>query len=96
MGRPKTMKEVPNSEFMIQADLALIAMGFTGADKKGMITDIGIRLNSNGAIAVDENGMTNIKGVFAAGDSVSGASLVVRAIAGGRSLASNVNKYLVE
>ncbi len=96
MGRPKTMKEVPNSEFILDSDLVLISMGFTGADKKGMISDIGIKLAKNGTIDVDETGMTNVKGVFAAGDSVSGASLVVRAIAGGRTLASNVNKYLLK
>jgi NADPH-dependent glutamate synthase beta subunit-like oxidoreductase len=93
-GRPKTMREVPNSEFIIQADLVLIAMGFVGADRKGMISDIGIKLAKNGTVAVDGEGMTNVKGVFAAGDSVSGATLVVRAIAGGRSLAVNVDKYL--
>jgi len=94
LGRPKTMKEVPNSNLNIPADLALIAMGFTGVEKKGMISDIGIKLAKNGSIAVDENGMTNIKGVFAAGDSVAGASLVVRAIAAGRELAAKVNDFL--
>ncbi|MFZ2655322.1 MAG: glutamate synthase subunit beta [Victivallales bacterium] len=94
LGRPKAFKEVPNSEFNIPADLALISMGFTGVEKKGMISDIGIKLAKNGTIAIDENGMTNVKGVFAAGDAVAGASLVVRAIAAGRDLAEKVNKYL--
>ena len=93
-GRPRTFKEVPNSEFKIPADLALIAMGFTGVEKKGMISDMGIKLARNGTIAVDENGMTNLKGVFAAGDAVAGASLVVRAIAAGRDIAAKVDKYL--
>ncbi|OGV39033.1 MAG: glutamate synthase [Lentisphaerae bacterium GWF2_49_21] len=94
MGRPKAFKEIPKSEFYIPADLSLIAMGFSGVEKKGMISDIGIKLAKNGTIAVDENGMTNIKGVFAAGDSVAGASLVVRAIAAGRELAMKIGKYL--
>ena len=96
LGRPKSFKEIPNSEFKIPADLALIAMGFTGVEKKGMISDIGIKLAKNGTIAIDENGMTNVKGVFAAGDAVAGASLVVRAIASGRELAAKVNKYLAD
>ena len=96
LGRPKAMKEVPGSEFSIPADLALIAMGFTGVEKKGMISDLGVKLTEKGTIAIDANCMTSVRGVFAAGDAVSGASLVVRAIAAGRDLAKKVDKYLEE
>ncbi len=86
------MTEIDNA-FEINADLVLLAMGFVHAEHN-LVKDYGLKLDQRGNIAVDENCMTNIKGVFAAGDSVRGASLVVWAITQGREAAAGINKYL--
>ena len=87
------MKERPHSRFTIRADLVLVAMGFLHVDHAGLINPMGLRLDSRGNIAVNGN-MTSIEGVFAAGDSVRGASLVVHAIAGGRGVAAAIDRWL--
>ena len=94
LGKPLKMKEIQGSDFFIPADLVLIAMGFTGPSKNGLLADIGIHFSEKGNIVVDENNMTSEKGYFAAGDIVSGASLVVRAMASARKTAENINEYL--
>ncbi len=93
-GRLAKMKDIPDSEFTVDADLVLLAMGFTGPEKKGLLSQFSLDYDDRGNVKTDETGMTSKKGVFAAGDVVSGASLVVRAIAAGRELAANVNQYL--
>jgi len=93
-GRPSKMKEVPNSAFSIEADLALLAMGFVGPEHDGILSQFGVDYDKRGNVLTDASMMTSQKGVFAAGDVVSGASLVVRAIAAGRNLAANVDNYL--
>ncbi len=97
---PKTgrasMKEIPGSEFEVEADLVILAMGFTGPVKEGMINELGISLNERGNVITDENKMTNIPGVFAAGDMARGQSLVVWAIHEGRNAANGVDQYLME
>ena len=87
------MKERPNSGFTVRADLVLIAMGFLHVDHAGLVNPMGLQLDSRGNIAVNGH-MSSIEGVFAAGDSVRGASLVVHAIAGGRSAAATINRWL--
>lgn len=57
---------VPNSEFEINADLVLLAMGFTGPVKNGLLDSLGVKYDARGAVAVDEHFMTNLDGVFAA------------------------------
>ena len=69
-------------------------MGFLGPQKEGLISQLGLALNTKGLVAVDTNKMTNIPGVFAAGDIERGQSLVVWAIADGRKAAAGVDKYL--
>ena len=96
MGRPSKMKEVPGSDFVIEADLVLLAMGFVGPEHEGILSQFGVEYDKRGNVLSDAKGMTTQKGVFAAGDVVSGASLVVRAINAGRKLADNVDKYLQE
>jgi len=86
--------EIPESEFEIKADLVLLAMGFTGPKKEGLLTDLGVKINARGSVAVDENHMTNIDGVFAAGDVKLGASLIVWAIREGRDAAKGIEAYL--
>jgi glutamate synthase (NADPH) small chain len=95
-GRPSSMKEVPDSEFKIDAELVLLAMGFTGPlqQEQGPILQMNLDLDKRGNILVDENGMTSEEGIFAAGDAASGASLVVRAMIKGRELAASIDAYL--
>ncbi|OGV35015.1 MAG: glutamate synthase [Lentisphaerae bacterium GWF2_45_14] len=93
-GRPVKFKEVPGSEFVIEADLVLLAMGFTGAEKKGALEQFGIELDKRGNVKADSESGLAVGKVFAAGDAASGASLVVRAIAAGKKLAQSVNKFL--
>jgi glutamate synthase (NADPH/NADH) small chain len=90
----KPMQEVSGSEFEVEADLILLAMGFTGPVKNGMLEELGIELDGRGNVKTDENRMTSLEGVFAAGDMRRGQSLVVWAINEGRAAAEGVQKYL--
>jgi glutamate synthase (NADPH/NADH) small chain len=92
-GRPN-MREVPDSEFSIEVDLVLLAMGFLHPEHDGVLTQLGVELDSRGNIKVDGNKMTSLPGVFAAGDAARGQSLVVWAIAEGRDAARGVDQYL--
>ena len=76
------------------AQLVLLAMGFLGPEKEGLLSQLGVTLNERGLVAVDTNKMTNIPGIFAAGDIERGPSLVVWAIADGRRAAGSVHAYL--
>ena len=91
----QSFKEILGSEFEVECDLVFLAMGFLGPVKKGMLEESGVELNERGNVKTKENDMTNIEGVFAAGDMRSGQSLVVRAIDEGRSVAENINKWLM-
>ncbi len=77
------------------ADLVLLAMGFVGPERNGIIDGLGIALTERGTVARDANWMTNVPGVFAAGDMQRGQSLIVWAIADGRSSARGVDAYLM-
>jgi glutamate synthase (NADPH/NADH) small chain len=90
----KPMNEIPGSEFTIDADLVLLAMGFTGPVKNNLINELDIELDNRGNIKTDEHRMTNIPGIFAAGDMRRGQSLVVWAINEGREAAKNVHSYI--
>jgi glutamate synthase (NADPH/NADH) small chain len=89
------MKEVPGSEFELDCDLCLLAMGFVSPEHPGPIQQLNLRLDSRGNVAVDENYMSSVPGVFAAGDMRRGQSLVVWAISEGRCAAHGVDKYLM-
>jgi NAD(P)H-dependent glutamate synthase small subunit len=91
-----TMKELPGAEFVQQADLVLLAMGFVHVEHKGLVRRMGLKLDARGNLAVDENLMTSEPGVFAAGDAAAGASLVVHAIAAGRKVAESIDRYLLK
>lgn len=93
-GRP-TIKEIPGSEFQLQADLVLLAMGFVGPEKPGMLEQLGVKLTERGNVWRDDNWMTSARGVFTAGDMQRGQSLIVWAIAEGRSAARGVDRYLM-
>jgi glutamate synthase (NADPH/NADH) small chain len=86
---------LPGTEFTLQADLVLLAMGFTGPVKNGMIDQLGVALDARGNVAADADYMSSVPGVFAAGDMRRGQSLVVWAIAEGRKAAEGIDRYLV-
>lgn len=85
---------VPGSDYEIPADLVLLAMGFTGPDTSGLISELGLELTPRGTIQTDDHKMTNKKGIFAAGDASRGQSLIVYAIAEGRQTAKYVDEFL--
>jgi len=89
------MNEVPGSEFELKVDLVVLAMGFVHIEQKPLVDNFGIEVDERGNVKVDDDLMTTVPGVFAAGDSVLGASLVVRVFEQGRRVAENVDAYLV-
>ena len=93
-GRP-SMAEIPGSEFAIDADLVLLAMGFLHPEHGGMLEGLGVDLDRRGNVNVDETRMTSVPGIFAAGDMARGQSLVVWAIAEGREAAHHMDRYLM-
>ncbi len=88
------MKEIPGSEFVVEADLVLLALGFLGPVKNGMLQEAGVALDERGNVKTDSHRMTSLPGVFAAGDMRRGQSLVVWAINEGRTAAQGVQRYL--
>ncbi len=92
-GRPE-MREVMGSARELPADLVLLAMGFVHPVHEGLVKELGLSCDGRGNLEVSADGMTNAPGVFAAGDSVLGASLVVRAMASGKKVARAIDAYL--
>lgn len=90
-GRPEP---VPGSERILDAQLVLLAMGFTGAQTDGLVSQLGLDAGERGRLVRDEHFMTSVPGVFVAGDAGRGQSLIVWAIAEGRSCAAAVDEYL--
>ena len=93
-GRPQ-LAPVPGSEFEVECDLVLLAMGFVHPQHEGLLTDLGVELNARGNVATDADYQTTVPGIFAAGDMRRGQSLIVWAIAEGREAAHGVDKYLM-
>lgn len=85
---------VPGTDFELEVDLVLLAMGFTGPVKSGLLEGLGVSLDARGNVLVDGQCMTSVEGVFAGGDCKRGASLIVWAIAEGRRMAAGVDQYL--
>jgi glutamate synthase (NADPH/NADH) small chain len=97
-GRVTTLHaiQVPDkSPFELKADLVLLAMGFVGPERNGMLDALGVRLTERSTVWRDANWMTSVPGVFTAGDMQRGQSLIVWAIADGRSCARGVDGYLM-
>jgi glutamate synthase (NADPH/NADH) small chain len=92
-GRPGFVP-VPGSTFELEVDLVLIAMGFLGPEVGTFVAELGLGLSQRGNIAVDKSFQTTVPGVFACGDMARGQSLIVWAIAEGRSAAASVDRYL--
>lgn len=88
------LKEIPDSGLQLPVDLVLLAMGFVGADKVGLLQQLGVDLTRRGNVATTPDGATNVTGIFAAGDVARGQSLVVWAIADGRRVAAAVDAFL--
>ena len=88
-------KELPGTERVWPVQMALLALGFLGPEKEGLVDQLGVKLDSRGNVAVDDEMMTSVPGVFSAGDMSRGQSLVVWAIADGRRAAKGVDKFLM-
>ena len=88
-------KPIPGTEFRMDVDLVLLAMGFLGPERNGMLTELDVKLTDRGNVWRDEKWMTSAPGVFTAGDMQRGQSLIVWAIADGRSAARGVDVYLM-
>ena len=85
---------LPGTDFELEADLVLLAMGFTGPVKSRLLVDLAVELDGRGSIATDGAHRTSVPGVFAAGDAHRGASLIVWAIREGRDAADSINSWL--
>ena len=94
VGPPPKFEPIAGSERTIEAELVLLAMGFTGPVRGGMLEQFGVALDQRGNVATNERKMTSVDGIFAAGDMRRGQSLVVWAIAEGRETAAHVDAYL--
>jgi glutamate synthase (NADPH/NADH) small chain len=94
VGPAPRFEPIPGTEFAIEADLVLLAMGFTGPVRKGLVEQLDLALDQRGNVAASENYMTSVPGVFAAGDMRRGQSLIVWAIAEGRNAAEAVDRHL--
>ncbi len=88
------MQEVPGSEFRLDVDLVLLAMGFTHVRHNGLVDQLELQLDPRGNVIIGADYHTSVPGVFAAGDTERGASLVVHAIAAGRKAAAGIDEWL--
>jgi len=95
VGPPPRFEPVAGTEFSLHVDLVLLAMGFAGPTKEGMLQKLGVAIDARGNVKADENYMTSVAGVFSAGDMRRGQSLVVWAISEGRKAAKGVDTFLM-
>ena len=89
------IQPVPGAGFELRCDLVLLAMGFLGPEPRGVVAELGLELDPRGTLAVGPDWQTSAEGVFACGDAARGQSLVVWAIAEGRSAAAAVDRWLM-
>jgi glutamate synthase (NADPH/NADH) small chain len=94
VGPPPKFEAIPGSEFILDVDLVLLAMGFLGPVRNGMIEQFGVALDNRGNVAANGDYQTSVENIFAAGDMRRGQSLVVWAISEGRKAAAAVDRYL--
>ncbi len=90
----RKIEEVPGERLEIPCELVLLAMGFVGPERPGLVEDLGVAIDARGNVTTDAQGRTSVPGVFAAGDASRGQSLVVWAIADGRRVAQGVHAHL--
>ncbi|KUI31432.1 glutamate synthase subunit beta [Mycobacterium sp. GA-2829] len=93
--RAGKFEKIEGTDFELEADLVLLAMGFVGPQKEGLLTDLKVEFTDRGNVARDDDFATSVPGVFVAGDMGRGQSLIVWAIAEGRAAAAGVDKYLM-
>jgi glutamate synthase (NADPH) small chain len=91
-----SMTPIPGTRRVIECDLVLLAMGFVHPVLDGLLAELGVGLDARKNVQVDKHNQTTVSKIFAAGDTVSGASLVVNAIASGRKAAKYIDRYLRE
>ena len=89
------MKEIPGSEFEIEVDMAILAVGFVHPTHKGLLEKLGVDLDEKGNVKTASEQETSVKKVFSAGDMRRGQSLVVWAISEGRKAAHHIDKFLM-
>ncbi len=89
------MREMPGSEFEIDADLVILAVGFVHPQHEGLLSDLKIEFDKRGNVRTDDGYMTSKKGIFSAGDMRRGQSLIVWAISEGRKAAQSVDRFLL-
>ncbi|RTZ88256.1 MAG: glutamate synthase, partial [SAR324 cluster bacterium] len=89
-------QEIPGSEFVLKADMVLLAMGFLGPEQNGILKELGLQTDKRSNVQTDNRYETSQKGIFSAGDMRRGQSLVVWAIAEGRECARAVDEYLMQ
>src|SRR5262249_48121059 len=94
VGPAPKFEPIPGTEFSLDVDLVLLAMGFLGPVRGGLLEKLEVNLAARGNVSTDENYMTSVEGVFAAGDMRRGQSLIVWAIAEGRKAAAGIDKFL--
>jgi glutamate synthase (NADPH/NADH) small chain len=95
VGPGPKFEAIAGTEFELEVDLVLLAMGFSGPVRRGMLEHLGVALDARGNVSTNANYMSSVPGVFAAGDARRGQSLVVWAIAEGRKAARGVDEYLM-
>jgi glutamate synthase (NADPH) small chain len=95
VGPKPALERMPGSEFYLDADLVLIAIGFSGPVRQGLLEQLRLAVDERGNMQTDPNYMTSVPGVFAAGDARRGQSLVVWAIAEGRKAAHHIDRFLM-
>jgi glutamate synthase (NADPH/NADH) small chain len=93
-GRP-VFEVVPGTEFELECELVLLAMGFLGTERRNAVDELGVEVGPRGSVAADAEWATNVEGVFVCGDQTRGQSLIVWAIAEGRSCAAAVDRWLM-
>jgi glutamate synthase (NADPH/NADH) small chain len=90
-----TFERIEGTDFELECELVLLAMGFVGPQRQGLLEQLGVEMNDRGAVARDGNFRTNLENVFVCGDMGRGQSLIVWAIAEGRSCAAAVDEFLM-
>ena len=88
-------EKLEGTDFEMEADLVLLAMGFVGPEREGLLTDLGVEITDRGNVARNADFATSVPGVFVSGDMGRGQSLIVWAIAEGRAAAAGVDRYLM-
>ncbi len=94
-GGPPVFEEVPGTAFELECELVLLALGFLGTERRGVVAELGVEVGPRGTVVADANWATNVDGVFVCGDQTRGQSLIVWAIAEGRSCAAAVDRWLM-